>query len=43
MSESLSAISLDNLEPLVQLHTKTITAIDKAIVERSLYKVIGLL
>ena len=39
MSESLSAISLDNLEPLVQLHTKTITAIDKAIVERSLYKV----
>ena len=35
----VAATSLDNLEPLVQLHTKAITAIDKAIVERSLYKV----
>ena len=35
----VAATSLDNLEPLVQLHSKAETAIDKAIVERSLYKV----
>ena len=35
----VAATTLDNLEPLVALHTKAVTAIDKAIVERSLYKV----
>ena len=35
----VNATSVDSLTPLVALHEKVNTAIDKAIVERSLYKV----